>query len=79
MKKGFTAISTLLAIGFIMIGANFKQQEEEAEVKIHCSGYTIIEAGLAVDCHGDTVKLIKRRGFFELASRHTETLTQELN
>lgn len=79
MKRAFTAISMLLVTALIMMGADFKPQETQAEVKMHCSGYTIIEAGLAVDCHGDTVKLIKKHGFFELASRQTETLNHELN
>jgi hypothetical protein len=31
-------------------------------------GYTIIELGIGVDCNGDTVKLVKSRGFQRLAS-----------
>ena len=36
--------------------------------KKSCSGYEVIEANKGIDCNGDTVRLIKKHGFFEIAS-----------
>jgi len=71
MKKGLATLLSILGISFIMIGANFKTQPEQSvTVKKHCSGYTILEAGVGIDCYGDTVKLVKMHGYYELAVRY---------
>jgi hypothetical protein len=35
-----------------------------------CTGYEVIEAGKGIDCHGDTIKLTKRSGFYEVAANY---------
>jgi hypothetical protein len=56
-----------MSIAFMMMGADIRPEKEVGVTEKHCKGYTIIEAGLGVDCHGDTVKLVKTHGFYELA------------
>ena len=56
----------ILSVAFLMMGADFKPKKDLIEVIPHCSGYTIVEAGVGVDCYGDTVKLVRRAGFYEL-------------
>jgi hypothetical protein len=73
MKRAFTTIFLLVSTGMLMIGADFRTSAQKTVAEIenkHCVGYTIIEAGLGVDCHGDTVKLIKKYGYYELAGRY---------
>lgn len=70
MKSVF-ATMIIVCISFFMIGADMPAATtNRVEIKKHCTGYTIIEAGLALDCHGDTVKLIRRQGYYELAARY---------
>lgn len=69
MKRIIVTTSILCSAAFFLIGADYKSKKVETpKPEKHCSGYTIIEAGLGVDCHGDTVRLVKRSGFYELAS-----------
>lgn len=42
----------------------------EREQATICKGYTIIEYGKGVDCHGDTVFLEKRGGLQVLSAAH---------
>ena len=56
----------------MMTSADFNNspQINVAQIKKqHCFGYTVIEAGKGIDCYGDTVNLVKRYGFYEIASR----------
>ena len=51
----------------VLLGTDIRRQKQAveavpAEEKISCKGYTIIEFGKGIDCHGDTVKLVKVRG-----------------
>lgn len=67
--KRIVNTSILCSVAFFLIGADYMSKTSEAPKPVkHCSGYTIIEAGLGVDCHGDTVRLVKRSGFYELAT-----------
>ena len=65
-------LAILVGALLLMTGADFRKDVPQpvVEVKKHCTGYTIIEAGLGVDCHGDTVKLVKKYGYYELASNY---------
>ena len=77
MKRMLLTLPVLASIGLLMIGADFRPAKPEAvtEVKKHCAGYTILEAALGIDCMGDTVKLVKKYGYYELASNYgQETL-----
>jgi hypothetical protein len=69
MKRAFITVSFLVSTALLMIGADFRTPKHEpvAAIKKHCAGYTIIEAGLGLDCNGDTVKLVKKYGYYEIA------------
>jgi hypothetical protein len=81
MKKAFLPILFIVGAGYLMIGADLPPQTETVllPVKKHCSGYTILEAGKGVDCNGDTVRLIKKYGYYELASRTVEPIRSVSN
>jgi len=75
MKEGLhTKISTsmirhiLLIIivisAFLLTSADYKRADVPAAKKV-CRGYSVIEADKGIDCHGDTIKLVKVHGFFE--------------
>jgi hypothetical protein len=36
--------------------------------KKNCSGYVVIEFNKGIDCNGDTIKLMKKHGYYEMAS-----------
>ena len=73
MKRKLFILPVIVSIALLLIGADFRTAEPQAvaEIKKHCAGYTIIEAGLGVDCAGDTVKLIKKYGYYELAATYS--------
>jgi hypothetical protein len=75
MKKMLLSLPIFAGIVLLMIGADFRSPREKAvvELKKHCAGYTVLEAGLGVDCNGDTVKLIKKYGYYELASHYEKS------
>jgi hypothetical protein len=50
----------------MLTGASYKTKGAQKIVK-HCKGYTVIEVDKGVDCNGDTIRLVKRYGFFERA------------
>lgn len=73
MKKRILTLMAIIPVAYIMIGADDRPAPEPITVeKKHCSGYTILEAGVGIDCYGDTVKLVKKYGYYELASRYSE-------
>jgi hypothetical protein len=37
-----------------------------------CTGYEVIEAGKGINCYGDTIKLTKRSGFYEVAANYSD-------
>jgi hypothetical protein len=72
MKSAVFTFLFLISTALLMIGADFRTPQPKAvvEAKKHCVGYTILEAGLGIDCKGDTVKLVKKYGYYELASHY---------
>ena len=71
MIKFFSTIFALLLIVLMITSQPFNLPAETHAAKLkkhHCFGYTIVEAGKGVDCYGDTISLVKRHGFYELAS-----------
>lgn len=73
MKKAIFTTSAFCCVILLLVGADFlpaKAVESKAIPRKHCSGYKIIEAGKGIDCYGDTVKLVKKYGFYELASQY---------
>ena len=49
---------------FLLTSADYKRADIPAAKKV-CRGYSVIEADKGIDCHGDTIKLVKVHGFFE--------------
>ena len=64
----------LAFVAVLMMGSSFKETSIQPVVNIppvkkhSCMGFTVIEASTGIDCHGDTVRLVKRGGIYELAS-----------
>ena len=76
-------VFTVIALLMVLIGADFRREvapePTPVVLKKKCLGYTIIEFGKGIDCHGDTVKLVKVQGGQELArvlQRESETVIQ---
>ncbi|HYI76026.1 MAG TPA: hypothetical protein VEW65_00315 [Chryseolinea sp.] len=58
----------LIIIGvsaFVLTSADYKKFDPPVSTKKFCRGYSVIEADKGIDCHGDTIKLVKVNGFFE--------------
>jgi hypothetical protein len=69
MKKLVFAV-LIIATLVALIGADINRSDAPPIVRIPkkpCYGYTIIEFGKGIDCHGDTVKLVKVNGGQQLA------------
>ena len=65
MKRSLI-VYTLASCAMLFTGAeNIRSYQQQAPKKICHRGYTVIEAGLGVDCHGDTIQLRKVAGFYE--------------
>ena len=65
MKKILLVISILLNV--VLVFASFRSNPDRELVNIKGNqltpcGYMIIEFGKGIDCHGDTIKLVKRNG-----------------
>lgn len=81
MKKIFLALMGLLCVTMIMLETDlvaFPKVSEFLRQKTECSGYTIIDAGKAVTCTGDTVRLTKKFGYYEVISEPDRTVTSTL-
>ncbi|HLT74971.1 MAG TPA: hypothetical protein VKZ68_07785 [Ohtaekwangia sp.] len=66
MKRVLITTLGLAGTLLLMAGADFKSSgsSEIGVSKKHCIGYIIIEAGKGVDCNGDTLKLVKKGGYY---------------
>lgn len=68
MKRVLSLVAVCVLLCLMMTGADFRFHETSSkQEKRKCFGYTIIEAGKGIDCNGDTIKLIRKHGHFELA------------
>lgn len=70
MKKMFVLAIALFSVVLIMGTASFRSIPsflENEKTRKTCVGYTIIAFDKGVDCNGDTVTLIRRKGFAERA------------
>lgn len=64
--KRLWVILTMGLIAFLVIGAHQRNLGSSKKVmKKACSGYTVIEASMGIDCNSDTIKLTKVGGFYE--------------
>lgn len=64
MKKVLVTISVLANLVLIM-GANYPIKADKKSnmvKKASGCGYTIVEFGKGVNCHGDTILLVKKNG-----------------
>ena len=57
-------LTIVIISAFVLTSADYKRPEVPAAKKF-CRGYSVIEADKGIDCHGDTIKLVKVHGFFE--------------
>lgn len=69
MVSGILSLTALITIQ----EKNLKQDSTE---KKNCTGYEVIESGLGINCHGDTIRLTKKHGYFEIASA-TEAMSSK--
>ena len=69
MKKVFFLAVVLLGLTMIIVAADFRRIPGflENPPLEQCAGYTIIEYDKGIDCHGDTIGLVRRNGFAERA------------
>jgi hypothetical protein len=58
-------LSAVVCVLVLFTGFDFTKRKEEVR---SCKGYVVIEAGKGLDCNGDTIRLTKRYGYFEIAS-----------
>lgn len=64
MKKVVLTLPVLVML-LALIGADIRGRETTTSAtapRKFCKGYTIIEFGKAIDCHGDTLRLVKVHG-----------------
>jgi hypothetical protein len=73
MKRAMFVLTCVVFIVLIYVGSTSDWMfAVEAKPK-SCTGYEIIEAGKGIDCNGDTIKLTKRAGFYEVAANYPVT------
>jgi hypothetical protein len=54
---------SVVCVLVLFMGFDFTSRK----AKKACKGYEVIEAGKGIDCNGDTIRLTKRYGYFEVA------------
>lgn len=71
MKRVVVTMAVLLCVTMMITGADMRMlvRLKKPVSKKHCIGYTIIEADKGVDCNGDTVKLTKNHGYYQVAAQ----------
>jgi hypothetical protein len=74
MKRIVLTVIVILLIVFVLVGARLRKPPVVKETKPirMCRGFTVIEATKGIDCNGDTINLIKKNGFFEVAATYDE-------
>lgn len=69
MKRFFIGVAFVVVIflfGTVAANQNFFTAKVK---KKSCSGYMVLEVNKGIDCNGDTIKLTKKHGFYEIASK----------
>ncbi|MFZ6010716.1 MAG: hypothetical protein ACOYXT_10260 [Bacteroidota bacterium] len=66
MKKVLFAVVLFVFVVLILNGLKLMASTIQPVEKKSCVGYTVIEAGKGINCHGDTVALRKKHGYYEL-------------
>ena len=62
------AIAVLLLMMATGSGFNALPEPLEQPAKKQCFGYTVLANNKGLNCKGDTITLVKRNGFFQIAS-----------
>lgn len=66
MKTRMITLGLAICATLLMMGADFMvPQEATSNAPRFCSGYVVIEAGKGLDCNGDTILLVTRKGYYE--------------
>jgi len=66
MKRIAILTGVIVCLVALVAGADFAPAlPETTQPKEDCVGYTVVEAGVGVNCHGDTIRLTKRYGYYE--------------
>ncbi len=68
MKRLLLVVGVVLTIGLLGTGFVQKGATESTSLKRSCTGYVVIEVDKGIDCNGDTIRLVKKHGFFEIAA-----------
>ncbi len=66
MKASLIAITLAICALLFISGADSESAKVSAQqTSSFCSGYAVIEAGKGLDCNGDTILLVTRKGYYE--------------
>lgn len=75
MKRVLSLVAIGVSLCVMIIGADYRTSETTVDqARRKCMGYTIIEAGKGVDCNGDTIKLVRKHGYFQFESTEKESV-----
>ena len=61
-------LTVVVCVLVLFTGFDFRNSGKNKSENRNCTGYVVIEAGKGIDCNGDTIRLTKRHGYFEIAS-----------
>ena len=66
MKTRIITLSLAICAALFMTGADFLSEKAPTpEATVFCAGYIVLEAGKGLDCNGDTILLVTRKGYYE--------------
>jgi hypothetical protein len=71
MKKLIFSLVGSACLLTVLISADFRsiprlvQKKEQPKPTVVCTGYTIIEFDKAINCNGDTIRLVRNYGYAE--------------
>ena len=77
MKRQWIVVSLALSAMLFVGAQTIRSSGEQVPTKKVCSrGYTVIEASLGIDCHGDTIQLRKVGGYYEPVLQESPRLSR---
>ncbi|HYF70624.1 MAG TPA: hypothetical protein VD884_20960 [Ohtaekwangia sp.] len=69
MKRIFYMLTVVVCVLVVFMGFDFHNANASPDANPtlkKCLGYEVIEAGLGINCNGDTIRLTKKHGFFQV-------------
>jgi hypothetical protein len=73
MKRVLFILTSVVCIALIYVAFNAELFGPSIRTeRKSCTGYEVIEAGKGINCYGDTIKLTKRSGFYEVSANYTQ-------